>query len=689
MKKLLHFLPLMALCMVLLFFLPQQSDAASASDLTFTLNANGNSYSVTDCDESAGGTLTIPSTYNGKPVTGIGDYAFSNCTGLTGITIPNSVTSIGTHAFYNCTGLTGITIPDSVTNMGGAALRGCSSLESITIPFVGNMKKTASAPYQYPFGFIFGVFSYADSLAITQGYYCLGNRITADTYYIPASLKSVTVTGGNILYGAFANCINLTEITLCNSVTRIENYAFNRCTGLTSVTIGDSVTNIASFAFYGCGSLESITIPFVGGSKKTASDTDQYPFGYIFGTSDYTGGVATQQYYYGSSTSNMTYSTYYIPASLKSVTVTGGDLLCGAFYNCTNLTSITLPDGEMVIHDRAFYNCGSLMSLTIPDAVTSVGSFAFTNCMNLPYNIYDHALYLGSAENPYLVFVGVQPDIITTIKIHDDTKIIACSAFVGCYGLESVTIPASVTGIGDSAFSACKVLKDVYYNATQAQWDAISIGLFNEPLLNAALHCKMPEEVEDGTLKLAGNVTIGELTVQTGQTLDLNGHTLTVNSLASFGQIIDSAGGGGLIVSNVEMSGNNWLPIQDESGCYRFYAYTQENLGTKATGNSVSFGFALDFADQTAYTALLSSGDVQLTVVLDWGTGSREYAFSRELVAKYVTLVAEYPALRPYMKLNVTGLDSLETGIVITVTPVVTTMGGKIQNIGCAMTYTA
>ena len=149
MKKLQHFLPLMALCMVLLFFLPQQADAASASDLTFTLNANGNSYSVTDCDESAGGTLTIPSTYNGKPVTGIGDYAFSNCTGLTGITIPDSVTSIGTHAFYDCTGLTGITIPDSVTNMGGAAFRGCSSLESITIPFVGNMKKTASSTYQF------------------------------------------------------------------------------------------------------------------------------------------------------------------------------------------------------------------------------------------------------------------------------------------------------------------------------------------------------------------------------------------------------------------------------------------------------------------------------------------------------------------------------------------------------------
>ena len=84
------------------------------------------------------GTIVIPSSfdYGGATyrVTSIGSYAFSDCSGLTSITIPNSVTSIGAGAFYWCTDLTSITIPDSVTSIGNNAFSGCSGLTSITIP---------------------------------------------------------------------------------------------------------------------------------------------------------------------------------------------------------------------------------------------------------------------------------------------------------------------------------------------------------------------------------------------------------------------------------------------------------------------------------------------------------------------------------------------------------------------------
>ena len=99
MKKiglLLMSLALVAVCLVLL---PTEAKAASTSDLTFTLNSDGQSYSVTDCNISASGSLVIPATYNGKPVTSIGVDAFRDCTGLTSVTIPNGVTSIGTRAF--------------------------------------------------------------------------------------------------------------------------------------------------------------------------------------------------------------------------------------------------------------------------------------------------------------------------------------------------------------------------------------------------------------------------------------------------------------------------------------------------------------------------------------------------------------------------------------------------------------
>lgn len=75
--------------------------------------------------------ITIPSSFEGYPITGIGDYAFNNCTSITSVTIPSSVTSIGSRAFDGCTNLTSVTIPDSVTYIGSNAFKDCTSLASI------------------------------------------------------------------------------------------------------------------------------------------------------------------------------------------------------------------------------------------------------------------------------------------------------------------------------------------------------------------------------------------------------------------------------------------------------------------------------------------------------------------------------------------------------------------------------
>ena len=357
------------------------------------------------------------------------------------------------------TSITEIVVPDYVTAISQGVFAGCSSLESITLPFAGGSVKKATDIYQYPFGYIFGTNSYTGGTAVTQYYYGSStSRTTSTTYYIPSSLKEVTITGGNILYGAFYNCSGLTSVSIPDSVTRIGDSAFYGCSGLMSVIIPDSVTSIEDFAFFncsglmsatfdensqlasigkmafsgcsklteitipdgvqsigydafsGCSSLESMTLPFVGGSVKKATDTYQYPFGYIFGMNSYTGGTAVTQYYYGSSTSSRTSTTYYIPASLKEVTITGGNILYGAFYNCSGLKSIKIGNGVTSIGERSFYNCYGLTNITIPNSVTSIGKNAFSYCSSL-----------------------------TSITIPNSVTSIEGGAFLYCSGLTSVT----------------------------------------------------------------------------------------------------------------------------------------------------------------------------------------------------------------------------------------------------------
>ena len=134
--------------------------------------------------------------------TAFSNSAFFNCSGLTSVTIGNSVTSIGINAFSGCSSLTSVTIPDNVTSIGSDAFLGCSGLTSITIP------------------------------------------------------DSVTTIGGSAFYG----CSRLTSITIPDSVTSIGIVTFKGCSDLTSVTIGNGVTSINNQAFYGCSKLKTIKI---------------------------------------------------------------------------------------------------------------------------------------------------------------------------------------------------------------------------------------------------------------------------------------------------------------------------------------------------------------------------------------------------------------------------------------------
>ncbi len=288
-------------------------------------------------------------------ITSIASGTFTNCKSLTEIEIPNTVTSIGSSAFSGCSALTSVTVPDTVTSIGSGAFAGCSGLTSITLPFVGTFAFRSYSSYDTLFGYIFGTTSYTGGVATTQYY----SSSSARTYYIPESLTSVTVTGGEILYGAFYGCSNLT-----------------------SVILGKDVTSVGSHAFSGCSSLQSLTVPFVGTSGTATSASASTLFGYIFGTKSYTGGVSTKQSYSSSST------TYYIPSSLTSVTVTGGKLLYGAFYNCNNLVNVTLAEGVTDIGQYAFYYCSKLKEVVLPNSLSSIATYAIYSCSALSKIVY-------------------------------------------------------------------------------------------------------------------------------------------------------------------------------------------------------------------------------------------------------------------------------------------------------------
>ena len=406
-------------------------------------------YAFYLCDELT--SITIPAGINI-----IGDDAFRGCSGLTSITvatgnpvyhsagnclikteskklilgcnnsvIPNdgSVTSIGSSAFFSCTGLTSADIPNSVTSIGGWAFWNCIRLESITIPD--------------------SVTSIGNRAFYNTGYYNTESNWENDVLYIGNHLieakntlsGAYSIKSGTLCIDerAFYECTGLTSISIGNSVTSIGDSAFEGCTGLTSVTIPDSVTRIGNWAFCNCTGLTSITVASGNSVYHSAGNCL----------------IETE-----SKTLVLGCKNSVIPDD-GSVTSIGD----WAFYGCTGLTNVTVPDSVSNIGNVAFYDCTGLTSVTIGNSVTSIGDWAFYGCTGL-----------------------------TSVDIPDSVTSIGEFAFDGCTRLTSITIGNSVTSIGYAAFFECTELSDVYFQGTEEKWNAILIRVGNDNLLNATIH---------------------------------------------------------------------------------------------------------------------------------------------------------------------------------------------------------
>ena len=292
----------------------------------------------------------------------------------------------------------------------------------------------------------------------------------------------LTITGAGPMadYGQHAsdNCApwrtyanDIKKVVVQKGVTAIGSYAFASLERVTSVTIPEGVTSIGSSAFENCGlmaygGLGAVTLPegltTIGSSAFSGSYMDSLTLPESLRT---IGGAAFEK------------------SHLKTLTIPGGvtSIGNGAFSN-SHLTSIQLPDGAQ-LGAMLFYQCYELTDVTLPADLTVIGDSMFENCTKLTHVTIPSGV--TRIEREAFAMCGA----LKEIWLPEGVETIGVIAFSGCVAMTGAYLPRSLTTIESGAFSACRSLTDVYYGGTAAEWLAISVADRNDPLLNAALHC--------------------------------------------------------------------------------------------------------------------------------------------------------------------------------------------------------
>ena len=370
-------------------------------------------------------TIIIP-----EEITTIADYAFSNGTNLSSITIPNTVMSIESSALTGCTFAKDSIINHSSLNAEENNYWGAQIVDKeIDRLFIND---STIVGYRAPL----------DAVTIPKGV----KEIPRNVFLNCTSLTSITIGNDvtHIAREAFRGCTALEEVVILDGVTTIDRDAFIYCTGLKEVSIGNGVKSIGRWMFSGCTALEKVTL----GNGVTS-----------IGSEAFEDCVSLPAIVLPDSITTIESSLFRGCSALKEVGIGNRvtSIESNAFTGCSALEEITIPQSVESIGVSAFYDCSQLKKVNIGTGVTSIGTDAFlgTAIYNNPTNWQNGALYIGD----YLI--KVQADVKGAFSVRENCLLIANNACYKCSELTSVAIPNSVKKVGVQAFRHCTSLTSV------------------------------------------------------------------------------------------------------------------------------------------------------------------------------------------------------------------------------------
>ena len=266
-------------------------------------------------------------------------------------------------------------------------------------------------------------------------------------------IKNVEIGSGaiNVYSRAFADCVNLTSVTLPDTLTSIYGYAFFGCGQLKTINL-ENVKSINRNAFYNCSSLSNVSLDSLTSIGN-----------YAFSGAGLTEVVLPDTL----ELDRWAWGVFANCTSLKSATLPAGttEISNALFMGCSSLESIKIPDSVTEINSHSFYGCSSLTGINIPANVSYIESDVFRGCGQLEFTVSEDNTEYSALDGVLFnkdktTLIAYSKDVIApTYVIPDSVTKIDWEAFSGCAALSSLTIHANVTYIAPAVFSGCNRLE--------------------------------------------------------------------------------------------------------------------------------------------------------------------------------------------------------------------------------------